>query len=307
MSSPPPNGLASHEPPYDIGSWSMGDDGFDLGVRINGKRFRIAVWADHFKNSPVAIESFLKVVAKMNEGDDSCDGLWDYLEWIVGHFLFQFQSLAPPIVHTGKLTLAHLAARESFECEFHMVQEKPVAGPVKPLLVEDDSEEFDAPTRNEIKKYDKIAASGLSPADLRTSRLYAVVVGSKGRLCGLIFHFIKSDERLTWAVDERTPLALREKWATQINDTVAKLHHLGITWGDVKADNVLINEERNAIVIDLEGGTTQDWVDREKEGTIEGDLQGLEKMTDFIFNDESNLRPPPLGPDDEPIVKIRGY
>ncbi|KAH6672122.1 hypothetical protein EV126DRAFT_409956 [Verticillium dahliae] len=162
-------------------------------------------------------------------------------------------------------------------------------------------------TKSEIGKYDKIAASGLSSSELPTSRLYAMVVGSKGRLRGLIYHFIKSEERLTWAVDERAPLALREKCAAQIKDTVAKLHHLGVVWGDVKADNVLVDENGNAIVIDLKGGTTQGWVDREKEGTVEGDAQGVENMMDFIFNDESMLRPPPLGPDDEPIVKLRGY
>ncbi|PNH44517.1 hypothetical protein VD0004_g3182 [Verticillium dahliae] len=162
-------------------------------------------------------------------------------------------------------------------------------------------------TRNEIGKYDKIAASGLSSSELPTSRLCAMVVGSKGRLHGMIYHFIKSEERLTWAVDERAALALREKWAAQIKDTVAKLHHLSVVWGDVKADNVLVDENGNAIVIDLEGGTTQGWVDREKEGTVEGDAQGVENMMDFIFDDESMLRPPPLGPDDEPIVKLRGY
>jgi len=35
----------------------------------------------------------------------------------------------------------------------------------------------------------------------------------------------------------------------------------------------------NTVIIDMEGGT------------IEGDLQGLEKGMDFIFNDESALRP----------------
>ncbi|EEY15097.1 conserved hypothetical protein [Verticillium alfalfae VaMs.102] len=250
MSSPCED-ATTDEPSYEIGSWSMGDDGFDLGVRMNGKRFRIAVWADYFKDSPSATAAFQKALAIMNDGDDSCEELWDYLEWIVDFFLPQFQSLAPPVVHAGILTLAHLAVRESFRMR--------------------------------------------------------VPFGSKGRLRGLIYHFIKSEERLTWAVDERAPLALREKWAAQIKDTVAKLHHLGVVWGDVKADNVLVDENSNAIVIDLEGGTTQGWVDRGKEGTVEGDAQRIENMMDFIFNDESMLRPPPLGPDDEPIVKLRGY
>ena len=87
-----------------------------------------------------------------------------------------------------------------------------------------------------------------------------------------------------------TPLTLREKWAAQIRNAVTGLRTLGIVWGDVKPENVLIDTNDNAIVIDLEGGTTRGWVDRDVSGTVEGDLQGLEKMVDFIFNDESPLR-----------------
>lgn len=87
-----------------------------------------------------------------------------------------------------------------------------------------------------------------------------------------------------------TPLSTRQKWAGQIRETVAALHELGIVWGDVKPDNVLIDNDNNAVVIDLEGGTTRGWVDRDVGGTLEGDMQGMERMMDFIFNDESPLR-----------------
>ena len=92
-------------------------------------------------------------------------------------------------------------------------------------------------------------------------------------------------------VDSKTPIATREKWATQIRETVAKLHDLDVVWGDVKSENVLIDKDGNAVIIDLEGGSTRGWVDSDKSGKLEGDLQGLERMTDFIFNDNSALRP----------------
>ncbi|KAG7123900.1 hypothetical protein HYQ44_002536 [Verticillium longisporum] len=195
------------------------------------------------------------------------------------------------------------------------VQEKPVLGLVT-RLVEEDFEEFDARTLQ--TSFPIVGLAGVEvpyddPADIFSIIPQRVLVHGQfffyksSAARPDFYHFIKSEERRTWAVDERAPLALREKWAAQIKDTVAKLHHLSVVWGDVKADNVLVDENGNAIVIDLEGGTTQGWVDREKEGTVEGDAQGVENMMDFIFNDESMLRPPPLGPDDEPIVKLRGY
>ena len=77
---------------------------------------------------------------------------------------------------------------------------------------------------------------------------------------------------------------------SQIRETVTALHELDIVWGDVKPDNVLIDNDNNAVVIDLEGGTTRGWVDHDVGGTLQGDMQGMERMMDFIFNDESPLR-----------------
>lgn len=71
----------------------------------------------------------------------------------------------------------------------------------------------------------------------------------------------------------------------------SQVTRVGYHLGDVKADNVLIDKEDNAIIIDLEGGTTQGWVDQDKANTLEGDSQGMERMMDFIFNDQSTLRP----------------
>jgi len=143
------------------------------------------------------------------------------------------------------------------------------------------------------QKYAKIAASGLSQQELRTSRLYGIVVGGKGWIRGLLYEWIDTglDRTLTWMVDSKTPIATREKWATQIRETVAKLHDLDVVWGDVKSENVLIDKDGNAVIIDLEGGFTRGWVDSDKSGKLEGDLQGLERMTNFIFNDNSALRP----------------
>jgi tRNA A-37 threonylcarbamoyl transferase component Bud32 len=65
---------------------------------------------------------------------------------------------------------------------------------------------------------------------------------------------------------------------------VKELHRVGAVWGDAKTDNILIDKDSNAWVIDFEGGYTEGWVDEDKAGTEEGDLQGLGKILDRIFN-----------------------
>jgi serine/threonine protein kinase len=56
------------------------------------------------------------------------------------------------------------------------------------------------------------------------------------------------------------------------------LHNLGILWRDVKTDNVLLDENNDAVLLEFGGGNTLSWVDEDKYGTMEGDQQGLQKI-----------------------------
>jgi serine/threonine protein kinase len=60
------------------------------------------------------------------------------------------------------------------------------------------------------------------------------------------------------------------------------LHNLGILWRDIKIDNVLINDDGDAVVLDFGGGNTMGWVDRDKYGTMEGEEQGLAKIIEAL-------------------------
>jgi hypothetical protein len=134
---------------------------------------------------------------------------------------------------------------------------------------------------SEIKKFSKISNFA---QDLRISRLYGIVQDERNPLIGLLFYHIDEKGSLSFVVEPDTPVDLKERWSAQITNTPATLHDAGVVWGDAKAGNVLIDKNNDAWVIDFEGCYTRGWVDRKKAGTVEGDLQGLANIVQFIFN-----------------------
>jgi tRNA A-37 threonylcarbamoyl transferase component Bud32 len=73
----------------------------------------------------------------------------------------------------------------------------------------------------------------------------------------------------------------------QVTGTLTQLHKARIVWGDAKPDNILIDKNNAAWIIDFGGGYTRGFVEREKAGTIEGDLQGLEKIVEYVFSERA--------------------
>jgi hypothetical protein len=119
---------------------------------------------------------------------------------------------------------------------------------------------------------------------LRVPRILGLVQGEDGSYMGLLLSYIDCDGRtLEGAVRADTPKHLRQRWADQVISNLEHLHEAGIVWGDAKAANVLVDRNMDAWIIDFGGGFTEGWVEREKAGTVEGDIQGLAKIVDYIF------------------------
>ncbi|KPM42599.1 hypothetical protein AK830_g3952 [Neonectria ditissima] len=75
----------------------------------------------------------------------------------------------------------------------------------------------------------------------------------------------------------------RKKWASQVQETIAILHQIGVTWGDGKASNVLIHHDTDdAWIVDFGGGWTNGWLTPELTGTIEGDELAVKKIVEFL-------------------------
>lgn len=140
------------------------------------------------------------------------------------------------------------------------------------------------PMTRELAVHQKVHDAKLGP-DVRVSRLQGVVhLQDEDATLGLLLSFVDHEVGMTLqsALYDDPPRRLKEHWAKQVSHTVEELHKAGAVWGDAKADNVLIDKNGDACIIDFEGGYTEGWVDEDMAGTKEGDLQGLRKILDSI-------------------------
>ena len=135
---------------------------------------------------------------------------------------------------------------------------------------------------HELNAYQKIQNADLDES-VRTSRLLGLVRDDDYIVFGILLTYIDCGARtLSCAVNPSADTHTRSKWAEQIEDTITRLHHAGIAWGDAKPDNVLIDHDDDAWLIDFGGSYTDAWVPKELAETLQGDLVSLGKIKDFI-------------------------
>ncbi|RAL00467.1 uncharacterized protein BO80DRAFT_455699 [Aspergillus ibericus CBS 121593] len=123
----------------------------------------------------------------------------------------------------------------------------------------------------ELGVYKQIETLGL-PNRIQVPRVVGVVEDEEeeSRITGILLTWVQCGYRtLHCALKPETSLDLRKRWDTQVTSTVDCLHEAGIIWGDVKADNVLIDHEDNA------------WKSRME--TVEGDEEGLAQLKEFLY------------------------
>jgi serine/threonine protein kinase len=139
----------------------------------------------------------------------------------------------------------------------------------------------------ELENYKLITESNLDP-DVRICRLLGVIKDEENQLIGLLLTYIECDFlTLAFAVEPDTPASTKQKWVDQVTGILTQLHKAGIVWGDAKPDNALIDKNDDAWIINFGGGYTRGFVEREKAGTIEGDLQRLRKIVEYVFSERA--------------------
>lgn len=129
----------------------------------------------------------------------------------------------------------------------------------------------------------KLVSLGLNKR-LRVPTLCGVVAYSDEQdvICGILLEPIGSKGWLGTTESEGFSNEQRVKWMAQIGEVVKQLHAHGIIWGDVRPENVLIDKTDNAWVTGFGASESPRFVDGGMIGTVEGDMQGLAKMRDYL-------------------------
>ncbi|KAK4452212.1 hypothetical protein QBC34DRAFT_321442, partial [Podospora aff. communis PSN243] len=145
---------------------------------------------------------------------------------------------------------------------------------------------LDGSLERELSSLQTIKALSKGSTSIRIPRLIAYIKHAEnGHIIGLLREWIPSGIRggrlkevCTFTTDKKR----REKWATQIRETVDHLHGIGLVWGDGNPSNVIIDSNDDAWLIDLAGGWTGGWVDEEIAGTREGDEQAVGNIFKYL-------------------------
>ncbi|RMZ86625.1 hypothetical protein DV736_g6146, partial [Chaetothyriales sp. CBS 134916] len=107
------------------------------------------------------------------------------------------------------------------------------------------------------------------------------LVKSRDQVIGMLESFIEGKNLYELSLAD-TSSTQRRIWKRQIEQAITWLHERGIVWGDVKPENVLIDKAADAWLVDFGGSSTDGWVDEELAETVEGDLQGLLRLKEFL-------------------------
>ncbi|KDB24287.1 hypothetical protein H109_03830 [Trichophyton interdigitale MR816] len=136
---------------------------------------------------------------------------------------------------------------------------------------------------HELSILRKLVSLGLSKR-LRVPTLCGVVSYSDEQdvICGILLEPIGSKGWLGTTESGGFSNEQRVKWMAQIEEVVKQLHAHDIIWGDVRPENVLIDKADDAWVTGFGPSESPRFVDRGMIGTVEGGMQGLAKMRDYL-------------------------
>ncbi|CCT68140.1 uncharacterized protein FFUJ_06904 [Fusarium fujikuroi IMI 58289] len=282
----------------------------ELAVMCNNKRFIIHLSVDTFSESPKLKDRYLFFLQVAEEFElDSAD-----LQTLHGFFnpetfVYTFQTVSDDrIPHLdrdaqhqslfGISVPAELCASwKSFDPSEVRICQEDVIGPPshtpRKALLNDGTIAFlklvrrgdKQSLKNELDTYGKINRAELDNK-MRISRLHGLVRNNDdGVTFGLLLTYVDCGRvTLSCALTPGTEVSLRAKWAAQVQEAIAQLHDAGIVWGDAKPDNILIDVNEDAWLIDFGGGYTEGWVPKILVGTMEGDRIALEKILEYIRN-----------------------
>jgi tRNA A-37 threonylcarbamoyl transferase component Bud32 len=113
-----------------------------------------------------------------------------------------------------------------------------------------------------------------------------VLVNGKKRIEGIMMEFIPDAVTLDQVIDSASGFNKKQclLWISQIESALEYLHSNSLVWGDAKPANILKRPNDDLVLVDFAGGATEKWVDWQNMDTSEGDLQGLDRIKQFLWD-----------------------
>ncbi|KAI0432103.1 hypothetical protein F5Y09DRAFT_329919 [Xylaria sp. FL1042] len=253
----------------------------------------------HFLRSPQVTEQYFKCINLLRSGDEEQNDFYmdDVFEWFSDSFVTLINDLAPPtLTPPGN---GHPTLSDYLFGPYFLLYDEPGQVLIRPptrVVVGRNSHSTGTTyfykrfglsfgpqhAKKELMTLRQILEAQIPPpTGARVCCLHGVVQVEDG-IVGMLFDWIDKKAVLSAALASERTVDIKRRWASQIKATVEWLHACGVVWGDAKDANVLIDKDENAWVIDFGGSYTPGWVDKEKAGTLEGDMQGLEKIMKIL-------------------------
>ncbi|PTB37665.1 hypothetical protein M441DRAFT_82761 [Trichoderma asperellum CBS 433.97] len=273
--------LPRYEMEYHITSIVKGDDDATFTVRRNGKVFYIEISPSNFVNSPAMAKKYRSYLEVLKSGEEVLDQVYDtdVYEWVMAPFEHFLIELAPdPSVESVEniaVTLKEYLYPEFFAFILDIIDENlqprhvPTESHQKKVMIDKGQTACffkrchgSVQITQELKTYKKIHAVGLD-SQVNQCHVYGIVMDDNDFIPGLLLTHIDCGRPLSTIVHPEEPNdlppALRERRMAQIEAALSALHANDMVWGDVKAANILIDENDNAWLIDFGGGYTEGW------------------------------------------------
>ncbi|WZH48509.1 Protein kinase domain-containing protein [Fusarium acuminatum] len=285
-------------PPQTPPAWSVilftfsdRDTDSELVVMCNDKCFVIRLSADNLSKSPELKERYLFFLQVAEEFELDGVTVEDFWDWIVDPLLPIFRKLPIPD-QAAPRTLDSFFNPETFVYTFLTVSDERIP-------------QLDRDTQHQspfgISVPDELCASwkSLHPSEVRIC--HEKVIGPPSHTPHKVLlndgavAFLKlvhrgdnqslQNELSTYGKVDRAQLDNKRRISRLhglIQEAVGQLHDAGIVWGDAKPDNILIDVNEDAWLIDFGGGYTEGWVPKNLGGTMEGDRIALEKILEYF-------------------------
>ncbi|GKZ86624.1 hypothetical protein AnigIFM56816_002035 [Aspergillus niger] len=269
-----------------------------ITLACKGKCFQIEISPENFVQSPSSFQRYSRYIDLMHDDENAAEAAEDDLyDWVLAPFLPIFDQVEPSLTTGKTATLRDYLSPETYYFQLYFVDESMEPRfdyEVRRTLREPGVDIGDFALHPNWGKFTPdLVEQCLSDGEYGYSK-HPRKVCVDGKLCFLKESHTKrgllhcENLTLSCALHDEVTFAQQKKWEEQITTTVDLLHRADIIWGDVKTDNVLIDGNDDAWVIDFGGGYTEGWVAKEHMETMKGDEEGLSRIIERIYSNDGS-------------------